>query len=74
MDAGEITIHVQPDVAQAYRTASEGDRRKMDLLVSLQLTDFLRSSEPLEAVLEEMCREARGHGLTQDALDSILND
>jgi hypothetical protein len=45
----------------------------MDLLVSLQLTEFLRSSEPLEAVLDEMCREAQEHGLTQEALDSILS-
>ena len=38
MSADEITVHVQHGVANAYRSASEEDRRKMDLLVSLRLS------------------------------------
>ena len=33
----QITVSVDPDVANAYRLASDGDRRKMDLLVNLRL-------------------------------------
>jgi hypothetical protein len=68
-----ITIHVDPEVANAYRSAPEAERRKMDLLVSLQLTDFLRSSESLEDVMDEVSREAQERGLTPAILDSILH-
>ncbi|MGO9108009.1 MAG: hypothetical protein ACLP9L_02140 [Thermoguttaceae bacterium] len=41
MSTDEITVHVRPDVARAYKAASEADRRKMDLFVSFQLTEFI---------------------------------
>jgi hypothetical protein len=74
MKTDEITIHVGSEVAKAYRTASKEDRRKMDLLVSFQLTEFLRAPETLEAVLDELSREAQQHGLTAEIVDSILHD
>jgi hypothetical protein len=74
MNGAEITIHVDPEVANAYRAASEEDRRKMDLLVSFQLTEFLRSSESVEEAMDEMSREAQQRGLTPVILDSILDE
>ena len=72
MKTEEITIQVPAELARAYRTASEEDRRKMDLLASFQLTEFLRSRESLEEVMDEMSREACPRGLTPEILDSIL--
>jgi hypothetical protein len=74
MNTETITIHVSPQVATAYRTASEEDRRRLDLLVSLQLTDFLRSSDSLEDAIEDMSREATATGLTPEMLDSIIHE
>ena len=74
MKTEEITIHVDPELARAYRAASEEDRRRMDLLVTFQLTEFLRSPESLEEVMDEMSREAQQRGLTPALLDSILHD
>ena len=74
MKTEEITIHVDPVVAQAYRAASEEDRRRIDLLVSFQLTEFLRAPESLEDVMDEMSREAHERGLTAEILDSIVHD
>ena len=74
MKTDEITVHVDPEVARAYHSASEEDRRKMGLLVNLQLTEILRFSEPLEKVMDEMSREAQQSGLTQAMLDSILHE
>ena len=74
MKTDEITIHVDPAVAGAYRAASQEDRRKMDLLVSFQLLEFLRSPESLEEVMDEMSREAQQHGLTPAIMDSILHE
>ena len=40
----EITIRVDPEAARAYRTASDENRRKLDLLLSLRLHDALHTS------------------------------
>jgi hypothetical protein len=74
MQTQEITVHVSPEVAEAYRAASPDDRRKMDLLVGFQLTEFLHSPERLEEVMDEMSHEAQQRGLTAKLLDSILHD
>ena len=36
MPAKQITVFVDPDVANAYRSASDDQRRKLDLLVRLR--------------------------------------
>jgi hypothetical protein len=74
MDTDEITVHVDPDVAEAYRAASEENRRKIDLLVGFELTEFLRSGEPLEKVIDEMSREAQQRGLTPAIADRIIHE
>jgi hypothetical protein len=74
MKTDEITVHFDAEVARAYQSASEEDRRKMGLLVNLQLTEILRSGEPLEKIMDEMSREARQSGLTQETLASILHE
>ena len=74
MPTGEITIHVESGVADAFRSASEEDRRKMDLLVSLQLNEFVQSPPSLEEAMKAMSDEARRNDLTPEILDSILHD
>jgi len=74
MKTEAITIHVTPQAATAYRAASADDRRKLDLLISLQLTEFLNPDDSLENVVEDMGQEAAATGLTPDILNSILNE
>ncbi len=74
MSSAEITIQVHPDVARAYKAASESDRKKMDFLVSRRLTDYMQSTQSLDEVMDAMSREAQQNGLTPEILDSILND
>jgi hypothetical protein len=74
MSTDAITIHVNSEVAQAYLSASEEDRRKMDFLAGFQLAEYLRSPEPLEKVIEDMSREAQSRGLTPKILESLLHD
>jgi hypothetical protein len=68
-----IVIRVNPEVARAYRAASEEDRCKLDLLVGLQLAEFLKSSESLATVMDAMSQEAANAGLTPEMSDSILH-
>ena len=38
-----ITISVDPDLADAYRAASDQDRRKLHLFLNLRLRDIMRT-------------------------------
>lgn len=70
----QITISVDPDVANAYRLASESDRRKLDLLVNLRLRDATKSKESLKDVMLEISRNAQERGLTPEILQSLLDE
>ena len=73
MQTQEITIRVDPEAATAYLAASEDDRRKLDLLLSLRLQDAIQPGESLEKVMREIGRRAQERGLTPEILESILN-
>ena len=68
----QITVSVDTDVAELYRASSAGERRKLDLLVSLRLRDVAESRRPLEDIVREISRNARRRGLTEEILQSLL--
>ena len=70
----QITVSVDADVANAYRTASEDDRRKLDLLVNLRLRDATRPAASLKDVMREVSQSARQRGLTPEVLQSLLDE
>lgn len=70
----EITINVDPAAAQAYRAASERDRRKLDILLSLRLQDALHPAGTLTDLMREISRNAQERGLTPEILDTILHE
>jgi hypothetical protein len=74
MPTEELTIHVDPEAARAYRTASEQDRRKLDLLLSLRLHDALDAKVSLQDFMRDISRKAQERGLTPESLESILHD
>ncbi|MGB5634146.1 MAG: hypothetical protein WBM44_10510 [Waterburya sp.] len=73
MDTKNITIRVNAEVARIFETASEEQRRKLEALLSLKLSDATRSKRTLEEVMNEISRNAQARGLTPEILDSILN-
>ena len=74
MQAEEITIRVDPEAARAYRAASEEERRKLDLLLSLRLHDALRPSGSLKELMRDISHKAQERGMTAEILQSILNE
>jgi len=68
METTTIRIRVSPTAARAYEQASEEDRRKLDALLDLKLTEATSPRRSLEEVMEAMSREARERGLTPEAL------
>ena len=74
MQTQEITIRVDPLAAGAYLAASEDERRKLDLLLSLRLQDVTQPGESLEEIIRDISRRAQDRGLTPEILESILHD
>jgi hypothetical protein len=70
----QITVSVDANVANAYRSASDEDRRKLDLLVNLRLRDATRSQESLKDVMREISQNAQQRGLTPEILQSMLDE
>ncbi len=72
--AERITVSVDPDVAKLYRSASDNERRKLDLLINLCLRDATESGKSLRDTMLEVSRNAQRRGLTPEILQSILAD
>jgi hypothetical protein len=70
----QITIRVNPDAANAYRNASEAQRRKLDLLLSLRLSEATRSPGSLEHIMDQISRSAQARGLTPEILADLLKE
>jgi hypothetical protein len=74
MPTEQITIRVDSEAAQAYRSASEQERRKFDLLLSLRLHDAIRNDGSLSELMRDISRRAKERGLTQEIAESILDE
>lgn len=70
----EITIRVDSEAATAYRAATEEDRRKLDLLLSIRLRDITKPGESLQQIMREIGQKAQERGLTPEILEAILNE
>lgn len=69
-----ITIQVTPEVARAFHSASDSERKKMELLLNLRLLEVTRARKPLEQVIREVSRSAQERGLTEEILNDLLKD
>src|SRR5439155_9271767 len=70
----ELTIHVDPEAARLYRSASAADRRKLDLLLSLRLAEAARSGDSLKEIMDQISDRARERGMTPQVLREILGE
>jgi hypothetical protein len=59
MQTEEITIRVDPEAARAFRAASEQERQKLDLLLSLRLHEALHPSDSLQEARDQTDRGFR---------------
>ena len=59
MPTEEITIRVEPRAARAYREASEQERLKLELLLSLRLQDALNPQGSLRDAMRASAGKLR---------------
>lgn len=74
MDTREITIKVDAEAAEGYVAASAEERKKIDLLLSLRLSQVTGPSDSLERIMRETSGAARARGLTERELDELLRE
>ena len=72
----QITISLDTDLAEIYRSASESERGKLDLLINMRLRNILdpKSRRPLQEIMDDISRKAQKRGLTPEILQSILDE
>lgn len=74
MNTEQITIEVDPRAAEAFRSATDDERRKLEALLSLRILEATRGNASLDEIMSELSRKAQQRGLTPGILDSILNE
>ncbi len=72
MTIATITIPLDADTARIYSGASAEDQRKLRLLLSLWLREFVISPTPLKVIMDEISEKAQARGLTPEILESLL--
>ena len=54
--------------------ASAEEKRKLDVLISLKLTDATKEDRTLEGVMKDISWSAQARGLTPDMLKTLLDE
>jgi hypothetical protein len=67
-----VPVYVNPEAAHIFETAPQEQRRKIEELISLKLTQTTREKRTLEAVMCDISDKAQERGLTPEILDAIL--
>jgi len=71
METREITIRVTPEAASFYQSAPEQERRKLDALLSLRLSEAAEPSRSLKSIIREASAEAQERGLTVERIKRL---
>jgi hypothetical protein len=70
-----ITLEIDSEAAQAYKTVPAIEREKLQILLGIWLKTYARSNDAsLKETMDEIGRNARLRGLTPEALESILEE
>lgn len=75
MEIVTIAVPVDAQTARAYQEASPETRKKIELLLSLQLRDVMSGPQrSLQEIMDDIGRQAEANGLTPEILAEILRD
>ena len=73
MSGATITVQLDSDAAQIYKSTPAQDQAKIRVLFSILLREFAQSARSLEAIMDEISEKALALGLTEDQLQAMLD-
>jgi hypothetical protein len=75
MDTSTISIEVPVETAQAFGSVPSDERRKLEVLLSLRLSELVGGPpRPIAEIMDEIGARANAHGLTPEILNGLLRD
>ena len=73
MSTEAITLEIDSEAAQAFKSISHEEREKLQVLLGIWLKEYARAdAASLRETMDEIGRKAQGRGLTPEILESIL--
>ncbi len=69
-----IAVPVDEEVAALYRQAPPELQKKMQLLLSLWVREWVQNPRSLTMVMDEIAQKAAERGLTAQVLENLLDD
>jgi hypothetical protein len=69
-----ISIRVDAEAARTFNALPVEDRKKLEVLLSIRLSEVTHQSESLDDVLREISERAKSRGLTPEILKSLLDE
>jgi hypothetical protein len=68
-----ITLEIDSDAAQAFKSVSAEERAKLQVLLGIWLKEYSGADSPtLRQTMDEISDNAKSRGLTSEILESIL--
>lgn len=75
MSTEAITLEIDSEAAQVFKTASTEEQEKLQILLGIWLKEYARAdAASLKETMDEISRKARSRGLTPEILESILKE
>jgi hypothetical protein len=75
MSTATIDIQLDSDIVEAYYALPTDRQERLKRLLSFMLQEFVESTpQSLLSLMDEMSREAAANGLTEEVLESLLQD
>ena len=75
MSARKDAIQLDDKTAKAWDAASEEERRRIEFRLRMEAWRALNTpTRSLDDVMNDMARQARERGLTEEKLEEILNE
>ena len=75
MSTEAITLVIDSEAAQAFKSVSAEEREKLQILLSIWLREYVKAdAASLKETMDGMSRKAQSRGLTPEILGSILEE
>ena len=75
MSTEAITLEVDSEAAQVFKSASTEDQEKLQVLLGIWLKEYAKAdAASLKETMTEISRKSQSRGLTPETLESILEE